>query len=167
MDYVLLPQPVQQALRQQWLLPALTGLLLLVVLLTVWNNIKVLWLAPPLPLQAVFHAPTIVNVQQLAQDHLLGSSANMQDLPLASLGITLQGIFFDGQNRATAIIAQNSGASTVYHVDDQLAPNIIIVKILPTTVIIKHNGNLEKLAMSIQPVEFSPANTNRGLWNKS
>jgi type II secretory pathway component PulC len=165
MDYAFLPQPLQHVLRQRWLLPALTVLLALGLLLTIWNNITTLWLTPTDNTATPFRAPTIIDVQQLAKDHVLGSAANMSDLPLASLGITLKGIFFDSQNQATAVVAQSNGDTTNYHAGDQLAPNIIIVKILPTSVVIRHNDNLEKLAMPIQPIEFSQAQPSAGLWN--
>jgi type II secretory pathway component PulC len=167
MDYAFLPQPMQHALKQRWLLPSLSALLLLGFLLTLWTNINTLWLTPADSITTPFRAPTIIDVQQLAKDHVLGAAANMSDLPLASLGITLKGIFFDSQNAATAVVAQGTGPTTNYHAGDQLAPNIVIVRILPDSVIIKHNGNLERLAMPIQPIEFSQNNNNPGLWNNN
>lgn len=165
MDHAFLPQPLQHILKQRWLLPGLAALLALGLLLTIWNNISTVWLTPTDSSPTPFRAPDIINVQQLAKDHILGAAANMSDLPLASLGITLKGIFFDSQNQATAVVAQNNGGTTNYHAGDQLAPNIIIVKILPTSVVIRHNNNLEKLAMPIKPIEFSQTQQNPSLWN--
>ena len=167
MDYAFLPQPLQHTLKQRWLLPALAVLLCLSLLLTIWNSINILWLSPADSNPTPFRAPTIIDVQQLAKDHVLGAAANMSDLPLASLGITLKGIFFDSQNQATAVVAQSNGDTTNYHAGDQLAPNIIIVKILPNSVVIRHNDNLEKLAMPIQPIEFSQNSNSPALWNNN
>jgi type II secretory pathway component PulC len=165
MDYSFLPQPVQHTLQKPWLLPSFSVVLLLGSLLTLWNTVNTVWLMPSNVAPTIFRAPIVINAQQLAQAHLFGASANMSDLPLASLGITLKGIFFDSQNQATAVVAQNSGDTTNYHKGEQLAPNIFIVDILPTSVIIKHNGKLEKLVMPIQPIEFSNQSSSNGLWN--
>lgn len=95
----------------------------------------------------------------------MGASAStLGDLPLASLGVTLIGIFAGSQHSSIALIALSGGQSKVYHVGDKLAPNVVIEKILPYSVVVQHNGRLEKLAMQIQPLQFSNQLPASGLW---
>jgi type II secretory pathway component PulC len=112
-----------------------------------------------------FRAPIKINTNLLSSYHLFGAYAsNLGNLPLASLGVTLIGIFADNNNKSTALITLSGGQSKFYHVGDKLAPNVVIDKILPYSVVVQHNGRLEKLAMPIQPLKFSNELPSSGLW---
>jgi len=143
-------------------------LLSLGLLTTLWGNIQAIWLPKSENNVRHFIQRPRISVQQLAKYHLLGAYAtDIKDLPLASLGVTLIGIFADNKGHSAALITLSGGNSNVYHVGDPLATNVNIVKILPHSVIVKHNGRLEKLEMPIQPIEFKNELPQSGLWNKS
>ena len=134
---------------------------------TLWQNIDGIWLDPIVPTGTPFHQQRQVNIEQLANLHLMGAYAtNLKDLPLASLGVTLLGIFSDNQKHSSILIALSGGATNLYHVGDSLASNVSIEKILPHSVIIKHNGRLGRLEMPIKPIEFKNNLPESGLWKK-
>lgn len=135
------------------------------LLWTAWNSVQSIWFSPVNTTSEHYMPPQRINVGQLPTDHLMGASAStLGDLPLASLGVTLIGIFAGNQNNSIALIALSGGQSKIYRVGDNLAPNVSIEKILPYSVIVKHNGRLEKLTMPIQPLQFSEQLPASGLW---
>ena len=132
---------------------------------TLWSNIQAIWLAKSIEATTAFQQRSSTNVQQLPKYNLMGAyTSNLKDLPLASLGVTLIGIFSDNQGHAAALITLSGGNSNTYRVGDQLTTNVSIVKILPHSLIVKHNGRLEKLTMPIQPIEFKNDLPESGLW---
>lgn len=136
------------------------------LLWTAWSSVQSIWVAPIVNTSERYIPPQHINISLLPSEHLMGASAStLGDLPLASLGVTLIGIFASNQNNSIALIALSGGQSKIYHVGAHLAPNVIIEKILPYSVVVRHNGRLEKLAMPIQPLQFSNQLPNSGLWN--
>ena len=134
---------------------------------TIWQNVTGIWLHPTIAAGTPFHQQRQVNIAQLTNFHIMGAYAtNLKDLPLASLGVTLLGIFSDNQGHSSALIALSGGTSNLYHVGDSLAGNVSIEKILPHSIIVKHNGRLERLEMPIKPIEFKNNLPESGLWQQ-
>jgi type II secretory pathway component PulC len=159
-------------LRNQFNTPLIAGTLLLLALFgfgwSAWNTTQVIWLTQANNQNDAFRAPLHVNINQVASYHLMGGyTNNLKDLPLASLGVTLVGIFSDVNGPSTALIALSGGSSKLYHVGDQLAPNVKIEKILPHSLVVKHNGRLEKLMMPIQRLTFNAELPKSGLWGRA
>lgn len=162
-------EPQLQQLKTQLNTPlvalVLLGFFSLLAVWSGWNSINSILHPPQSGDNSVYRAPTKVDLNQASQFHLLGADAtNLGDLPLASLGVTLIGIFADNQNKSTALITLSGGQSKMYHVGDKLAPNVTIEKILTDSVVVQHNGRLEKLAMPIKPLTFSDNLPDSGLW---
>jgi type II secretory pathway component PulC len=146
---------LQSNLNKPTIALAVAALLLFAALWTAWSTVNSLWLAKPTVAGQNFRPNSQINVAQLPKYHLMGSySSSLRDLPLASLGVTLLGIFSNNEGQSTALIALSGGGSEVYHVGDSLSSNVTIEKILAKSVIVKHNGRLEKLEMAIQPIKF-------------
>lgn len=151
--------------------PLIASVLLLVTLCglgwSAYNTVQTVWLHSEQAQRDNFHAPQPININQLANYHLMGSYAsNVKDLPLASLGVTLVGIFSGNNGPSSALITLSGGVSKLYHVGDPLAPNVKIEKILPHSLVVKHNGRLEKLMMPIERLTFSDELPTSGLWGR-
>jgi hypothetical protein len=159
-----------QLARMQTPLVAITTSVCLVLATTwtIWNNVNVIRHRAVLSTATeAYHPPMSVKLTDLSNYHLMGASpVNLKDLPLASLGVTLIGIFING-GQATALISFDDSTTKTYRAHEQLAPNVIIEKILPTSVVVKHNGRLEKLEMGIQPIDFSNTLPQSSLWNNT
>jgi type II secretory pathway component PulC len=107
-----------------------------------------------------------VPLQKIADAHLMGiAPLEDTDLPLASLGIVLQGIFLAPNNKSIALIQTSDGKMKAYHVGDTLAANVSIVDILKDYVVVKHNGQLARLTMKIMPLDFSKMTSAQGLFS--
>ena len=140
-------------------------LLALGLLNTIWHNVVNIRAPQSIGSGNTFRPQPKIKLQELQNYHLLGTfSTNLKDLPLASLGVTLVGIFSDNQGNSTALITLRGGNSNIYHIGDTLTANVRIVKILSHSIVVKHNGRLERLEMPIQPVEFKSSLPESGLW---
>jgi type II secretory pathway component PulC len=146
---------IQSNLNKPTIAVGVAALLLLAALWTLWGNLNTLWLDKNSASEQAFRPSAQITLSQLPSLHLMGSySTSLHDLPLASLGVTLLGIFSNTNGQSTALIALSGANSDLYHVGDKLSANVMIEKIMPKSLIVKHNGRLEKLEMAIQPVKF-------------
>lgn len=135
---------------------------------TLWQNVEGIWLQSSLSADTSFSEQRQVHIERLTNFHLMGAYATkLKDLPLASLGVTLLGIFSNSQGHSSALIALSGDKSNLYHVGDALAGNVSIEKILTHSIIVKHNGRLERLEMPIKPLEFKASLPESGLWRKN
>ncbi|MFN7098135.1 MAG: type II secretion system protein N [Gammaproteobacteria bacterium] len=122
-----------------------------------------------------YHAPTHVNttpslanssaesalVAQIPNWHLFGQAplapSNEQNLPLSSLNLTVTGIFYQSDHKqAKAIISDANGNTKVYKVGDIVPGGVTLYDILPDSVIVESDGQLEKLTISGRELQFSP-----------
>ena len=149
------------------LVAALMALLIILgIALTSWQTTQTIWFPTHISADTTFHPHKHIAIEALPRYHLMGAAVqNVKDLPLASLGVTLIGIFSDSSGQSTALITLSGGNSQNYHVGDQLAANVVVEKILAKSVIVKHNGRLEKLQLPIQPIDFDNQKSQAGLWN--
>jgi hypothetical protein len=148
----------------QWLV---LSLLLLGIVLTTALDIRGFFqpLRAPITMES-FSLPAQVPLQKIADAHLMGiAPLEDTDLPLASLGIVLQGIFLAPNNKSIALIQTSDGKMKAYHVGDTLAANVSIVDILKDYVVVKHNGQLARLTMKIMPLDFSKMTSAQGLFS--
>jgi type II secretory pathway component PulC len=131
----------------------------------IWDFINIL--RPNSPNTAInnFQLQVALPLQNLPNYHLMGASPfSDNELPLANLGLTLQGIFLDSAQQSTVIISNSAGQVNNYHLGDQIAPGATIEKILPDRIIVEHNNQMERLILGIQPVDFSSTTSAPGLW---
>lgn len=107
----------------------------------------------------LINSQTIAPIPQIAGLHLLGVY-QMNDatvLPIAQLGLTLQGIFYASQPmNSQAIIASASGTAKTYKMGDAVS-GATIQQILPNDVIFETGGTLQRLPL-IRP-QLELANT--------
>ena len=165
MKYLDIPQ-WRSRFNNPWVARAGLACSSLLLLWSFWSGIQTLWLTPN-PITALpFRPPVAINSNTLPTLHVFGANpTNLNDLPLASLGVTLLGIFSDGQGQSSALISMGSD-SKPYHAGDSLAPNVTIEKILATSVVVLHNGKLEKLELPIKPLTFSNQLPHSTLWTQ-
>lgn len=143
------------------------GVLALISIGLLFSGFNIIQTLKPISLgtPAPFVLKDPIPIQQLQSFHILGTyPIDLNNLPLASLGITLQGIFLDNNGDSTAVIAGGDGSVKNYHAGDQLAPNVSIVKILPDGVVVNHNGKLEQLKMTIVGIDFGNSQVAGGLF---
>lgn len=146
---------------------ALNGLIVFAIAWMIWSTVNSTWLSPtastPMPFKPAAH----LQLNQVSSFHLFGNDvSNNTDLPLASLGVNLIGIFKNSNGISRALISTNSSTGDVYQVSDNLAPNVKITKILSQSVIVNHNGRLERLEMSIKPLNFPKTVAQSNLFKK-
>ena len=148
--------------------PAITkGVVALVSLGLLASAFNIIQTLKPVSLKSseTFVLKDPIPIEQLQSYHILGTyPVDLNNLPLASLGITLQVIFLDSNGDSTAVIAGGDGSVKNYHAGDQLAPNVAIVKILPDGVVVNHNGKLEQLKMNIEGIDFDSGQMPGGLF---
>jgi type II secretory pathway component PulC len=158
-----------QTYREKLQSPLVAGVVIALIALgianTLWNNITNIRPAEPVLNAAdTYNPPHTQDINTITNAHLMGASpASLHDLPLASLGVSLLGVFINPDGQSSALVSFGTGETKTYFIGDALAANVVIEKILPDSVIVKHNGRLEKLQMAIQPIEFSDALPN-ALW---
>lgn len=141
-------------------------LLCLGMISTVWQTVQNIRNLSANDMSDNFRQQPSINVRVLSSEHILGNyNTNVGDLPLASLGVTLIAVFADANNTSSALIMTGNGGSKFYHLGDKLAANVVIEKILPYSVIVDHNGRLEKLTLPIHPLKFNSSATNNNLWS--
>lgn len=145
--------------RQPWLvLGALVALLALFVYLS-WSAITIVWFPKDNnSIPAVISLPAAgPAASSIAQMHLFGTSPeDLSNLPLASLGLEVQGIFFNAQaNQSRVLIAAPEQVPTFYKVGDSLPHNVKIYKITANNVIVVYQGQLQKLPLSLPGLDFN------------
>jgi type II secretory pathway component PulC len=81
--------------------------------------------------------------------HLFGHSlSTSKDIPLSALNLKLTGIFFgDTEKDSKASIIYNEQAEKLYGINDTLPNGVVVERIFPNEVIIKYNGELQKLTL--------------------
>jgi type II secretory pathway component PulC len=154
---------------QRWLAWLCLLLLLVVLLLLIWRNTQILLVSSD---QSVKVATARQAYNEPSADvipgfHLFGSSAtDLGDLPLASLGLQVKGIFMNNQaNQSRALIGMTGQAPQMYNVGDVLPGSVKIYKITQGSVIVSHNNRLEKLPFALQGINFNQAVNHQGLFN--
>lgn len=140
-----------------------TGCFIILSILNLLSSSQLIF-NPTMITTTPYRAPSTVDLKQIAKLHLMGADES-GNLPLASLGVNLVGIFLDNSGQSSALIAMASGDTQTYHTGDVLAPNVSIEKILSDQVIVRHNGRLEKLTLPIQPIDFNNNLPDSGLWH--
>lgn len=150
---------LDQLSRQPWLaLSALIALLMLLAFL-LWSTITTVWFpnnGNSVP--AIIALPaTGPAASSIAQMHLFGASPeDLANLPLASLGLQVQGIFFNAQADQSRVLIGNAGQmSTFYQVGDNLPGNVKIYKITADNVIVVYQGQLQKLPLALPGLDFN------------
>ncbi len=151
--------------------PMIAGLAVVVmVLLTSFlliSNIKTLWFGhssnPVTAISNGYQAPAASSIPGM---HLFGASASdLSDLPLASLGLQVEGIFLsqDAQ-QSRALISMTGQMPQRYNVGSMLPGNVKIYKITHNSVIVSHNNQLEKLPFALQGIDFNAMGHDGGLF---
>jgi type II secretory pathway component PulC len=100
-------------------------------------------------------------LKQIPSWHLFGQApitpVNEQDVPLSSLNLTLNGIFYQKDHKKSqAIITDANGNSKLYKVGDIVPGGVTLYDILPNSVIVESNGQLEKITLSGRELQFAP-----------
>ncbi|MBX9704887.1 MAG: hypothetical protein K5Q00_01420 [Gammaproteobacteria bacterium] len=150
---------LDQFSRQSWLaLGTLIALLALLAFL-LWSTITTIWFP-----NTDTSAPTVVALPvtgpaatSIAQMHIFGTSPeDLTNLPLASLGLEVQGIFFNNQADQSRVLIGNAGQmSAFYQVGDSLPGNVKIYKITANSVIVMYQGQLQKLPLALPGLDFN------------
>lgn len=95
------------------------------------------------------NSQTIQPIPQVGSLHLFGvyQMNNAAVLPIAQLGLTLQGILYAADSKnSQAIIASASGTAKTYKIGDNIN-GATIKQILPTDVILESAGILQRLPL--------------------
>lgn len=155
---------IDRLIDQDWFMPALviTGIASAFLLInTIWglfsltshtaiDNQNMTKIAP---------MKSSIDATQLAQAHIFGDAAialNADYLPVTSMQLTLEGIFWSSNKKQRgALIANSNGQAKEYYQGDILPGNANIVKITQTNVIINKNGEYEKLEMPNSELHFA------------
>lgn len=98
------------------------------------------WLTPSAP---------AIPVPKIASLHLFGAyqTHDAATLPIAQLGLTVQGIFYAEQaSAAQAIIATANNIAKLYKVGDSIN-GATIKQILPTDIVLETGGQLQRLPL--------------------
>lgn len=133
----------------------------------IFNSVQQLWFTapvppPPSPVVPVYQEPSIDTIPSM---HLFGASLSDKDLPLVSIGLQVQGIFFDSASgKSRALIGMAGQAPQMYNVGDILPGNVKIFKITRDSVIVIYNNQLSKLLFTLQGIDFNTPNTHQGLF---
>lgn len=148
-----------------WL--AIVVLLVLLLWLLV-SGVQEIWFAPKPLMPTVVGTPISQGpaASVIPSLHLFGSSAtDLKNLPLASLGLQVQGIFLNADAKQSRVLISMTGqASQIYNIGDMLPGNVKIFKITRDSVVVSHDNQLEKLPFALQGIDFSDVNTDRGLF---
>jgi len=88
-------------------------------------------------------------VAAAANLHLFGHSlSTSKDIPLTALNLKLTGIFFgESEKDSKASIIYNDQVEKLYSINDTLPNGVVIERIFPKEVILKYNGELQKLTL--------------------
>lgn len=100
-------------------------------------------------------------LEQIPSWHLFGQTpitpANEKNIPLSSLNLTLNGIFYQkDKKQSQALITDANGGSKLYKIGDLVPGGVTLYDILPDSVIVESDGQLEKLSLSGRELEFAP-----------
>jgi len=154
--------------QQRW---AALLVVLIMVIVAFWlliSSVQSLWFSHQNSTVAV---PVISNITAPAANivpslHLFGSSVtDLKDLPLASLGLQVEGIFMNLQaGNSRALISMTGQAPQMYNVGDMLPGNVKIYKITASSVIVSYNNQLAKLPFSLQGIDFEAMGNHQGLF---
>lgn len=84
-----------------------------------------------------------------ANIHLFGRAvSNSNDIPLSALNLKLTGIFFGNSEKDSKVsVIYNEQEEKLYSLNDTLPNGVVIERIFPGEVIIKYNGQLQKLVL--------------------
>ena len=117
---------------------------------------------------ALTHAPQAVasdqsvdlslqRIAQIPEQHVFGISPieDTDFLPITTLQVHLTGTATaTDKQESTALISQSGKLSRVYRVGDELTSGISINAINADSVVLEHNGHLEKLPLDRAPLIF-------------
>jgi len=150
-----------------WFLPclglvAVSALFLLVNMVSNFSSIIKATSKKPVVLSTMKQTRA-VDYQQIAKSHLFGDAVaglGSTYLPTTTMQLTLEGIFWEpNQKQREALIANSNGVAKEYHTGDSLPGNASIVKITANDVIIRKNGNYEKIEMPNNTLHFDTKTT--------
>ncbi|QLH42213.1 MAG: hypothetical protein HWD59_05460 [Coxiellaceae bacterium] len=122
------------------------GLLVLLIIFQVLSLVKVL--SPETPIAPLIAKPTtplnIAPIQPIPTLHLFGVTSN--EIPLSSLNLKITGIFYAPDDQHSYVVIEGPGEplSKLYRPGESLPGGILLVKVLPDSVLIKRNGQVEK-----------------------
>lgn len=102
---------------------------------------------------------TAINFNSIASAHIFGNAAltlNTDYLPTTEMQLTLQGIFWEpNQKQRGALIANSNGNAKEYYQGDLLPGGATVVKITANNVIISKNSEYEKIEIPNSKLHFS------------
>lgn len=98
---------------------------------------------------------------QLPGWHLFGqtplSVTTVANIPLSSLNIVLNGIFYQSNSKASqALMTDANGNTKLYSIGDIVSGGAKLYDILPDNVVIERDGQLEKLVLPDRQLMFGP-----------
>ncbi len=100
---------------------------------------------------------TIKTLPAIANFHLFGVASG-DELPIAVLNTSLQGIFYSTDpQHARILAAADGGKAAVYKINDSLPEGVTIKMIKPDEVIIDQNGQLQRWLLPVPKIQFAPA----------
>lgn len=154
--------PIQ--LNQRYLLGGVSALGLLVlctfIYVTAWWYLD--WKLAHQSVAAIVKQDTDANARMIAsipEMHLFGVSAT-GDMPITNLQLRVTGIAREmdahSENVSKAYISIAGAPSKIYQVGDTLPDGVKIYDITPDTVILENAGQLEKLPLPREKLEFKP-----------
>jgi len=100
-------------------------------------------------------------VAAIPTEHLFGLNTKSGDVPITNLQLRVTGIVKEINDAAAAskvYISIAGGAGKIYRVGDKLPYGVNIYDITPSMVILENNGQLEKLPLPRESLQFKPQN---------
>ncbi len=166
MQFEQIQQKFLHFVSQRYVSISVGSLLVLLILYTIYSPLQILVLNPSTT-DVQNNVPAINNERlqtRLNNIHPFGNSQSLKDIPIASLGLQLQAIFINPKPEQSQVLIAMTGQAPQSYKAGAIMPNgIQIYKILPDSVILSQGGNLVKLELPIQPIEFSQT-TNTSLF---
>jgi len=102
---------------------------------------------------------SIAMIAAIPGNHIFGKSAGGK-IPISSLEIKVTGIVKtedeEGNETSKAYISQGGQPAKIYIVGDKITDGVKIHSISADTVIVDNGGELEKIPLPRQPLEFKP-----------
>lgn len=141
------------------------GLFLLWSGVMLFNTLKLV--INPLKIPTYHQAKSLspFTLKELSGVFVMGDAPkSVNDLPLASLGVTLTGIFNSGSHNSSIVVQFRNGQTKVLSTGDSIISGAVIKTVLTDNVVVEHNGHLERLLMPVKPITFSNTLPKSGLW---
>ncbi len=112
------------------------------------------------PVQA-FNQQTAKELADVPKWHIFGQAPTIlhstETIPLSHLNLKLIGVFLNtDHDQSKALITDASGHTQLYGIGDMMPGGVKVYEIFPDNVVIKRDGELEKLTLPNRELKFNP-----------